>query len=376
MARVKIGILTSSRADYGIYQPLISSLAADTSVALHLIVFGMHLLKRHGNTIDFISKEGVAQLHEVKGMPESDDIEEVARGYGELVKEFSDFWSGNTFDKVVALGDRFEMSAAVQASIPYEIPLAHIHGGETTLGATDNIYRHQITLASKLHFVATRNAYRRVEQITGSSTNIWHVGALSLDGIEGQELPDWEEVAKQFHIPSGSFILITVHPETVSVIRNKSNVVELEEALTTLAANIHLVITLTNADAMGSLFINMAKRIKAALPDQVSLIDNFGRDNYFAAMRAATMLLGNTSSGILEAASFHKYVVNLGDRQKGRLQSNNVYNVPFDSDQIIWTVKQVCTQPVFNGENIYYKPDTATNIHRCLLHESISETLN
>lgn len=363
---LRIGILTSSRADYGIYQPLLKELSKDSEIEIHLIVFGMHLLKKFGYTKEQVYTDNYGIIHEVDGMPEDDRVLSIAQGYGVLIQNFSLFWQNNKFDKVVALGDRYEMSAAIQASIPFELEICHLHGGETTFGATDNIYRHQITLASKYHFVSNYEAKSKVVQLIGTTENIYDFGALSLDGIDFIKLPDWEKIADNYGIPKGPFILITVHPETVESRLNQNYVLELEKSLLHICTDYYLVITMTNADAMGDLYIKMFKRLKNKFENKIYLIENFGRLNYFSAIKNSNMLLGNTSSGILEAASFKRYVINLGDRQKGRLQSGNVINVPFNSCDIINAVKDIEKMESFTGVNIYSKADTAQNIKNIL----------
>ena len=363
---LKIGILTSSRADYGIYQPLLKELSKDSEIEIHLIVFGMHLLKKFGYTIKQVISDNYGIIHEVDGMPEDDSVLSIAQGYGVLIQKFSLFWQNKKFDKVVALGDRYEMSAAIQASIPFEIEICHLHGGEITLGATDNIYRHQITLASKYHFVSNYEAKSKVIELIGTTENVYDFGALSLDGIDSIKLPDWEKVANNCGIPEGPFILVTVHPETVESTLNQNYVLELEQSLLHICTDYHLLITMTNADAKGDLYIKMFKRLKNKFQNQIYLIENFGRLNYFSAINNSKMLLGNTSSGILEAASFKRYVVNIGDRQKGRLQSGNVVNVPFRSCEIINAVKDIEKMESFTGANFYSKANTALNIKNIL----------
>lgn len=358
----KIGVLTSSRADYGIYKPLLSLLKDDIQVELHLIVFGMHLMKKHGSTVSVIESDNFGFIHKVEGMPDNDDLLSVSSGYGDIVKQFSVFWSEYTFDCVLCLGDRFEMSAAIQASIPFGVYLAHLHGGETTLGATDNIYRHQITLAAKLHFVATRAFGKRVSQIIGSSENVYCVGSLSLSGLEEMNLPKWEEVCKEFSIPNLPFVLVTFHPETVSPEKNVHFAYEVAKAIEALTQQWYFVITMPNADVQGSVYREMLLELKKNNPSKVNLIESLGKEKYFAAMKASQFLLGNTSSGILEAASFGKYVVNIGDRQKGRLQSKNVFNSAFDSTEIFKSAIKASEMKQYKGANAYYQANSARNV--------------
>ncbi|WP_207899794.1 UDP-N-acetylglucosamine 2-epimerase [Tenacibaculum skagerrakense] len=359
--------MTSSRADYGIYKPLLQKLALIENIDLTLIVFGMHLQEKHAYTVSIIKKDNFGEVHEVEGMPINDEVIDIARGYGELIINFSNYWKQfSSYDYVLALGDRFEMNAAVQAGIPFQVNFVHFHGGETTLGATDNIYRHQITLASNIHFVAAENFKNKVIDLIGTSDKVYNVGALSLDNIDNMKLPLWENVRCKFSIPEGKFILVTVHPETMYIDSNKNYSKVIYKALELLSESTHIVITLPNADAMGSLYRQEFFTLKDNYPNRVSLINNFGKENYFAAMKASEFLLGNTSSGIIEAASFEKYVINLGDRQAGRLRSANIIDVPFVIDEILQAADNIKSKRNYKGGNKYYKKNTVNTIIQIL----------
>lgn len=359
---IKLGLLTSSRADYGIYKPLLKRLSLDMRFDLQIIVFGTHLLENFGLTINEIKTDNFGNILEVSGMPQSDNLLEITRGYGETVKTFAQFWSTNHFDWVLALGDRFEMSAAVQAAIPFEVKIAHLHGGETTLGATDNIYRHQISLASKLHFVASEEFKGKVIRMTDETENVYNVGALSLDDIKEMELPTWPMVCAKFNIPNEPFVLVTFHPETIGAEKNEMFATEVFKTLQKLSEQEHIVITMSNADAMGSYYRTCAVKLKEKYPNNFSLIENFGRENYFAAMANCAFLLGNTSSGIIEAASFGKYVVNVGDRQQGRERSANVIDCEFNVDAILSGSKLALDKGKYTGKNVYYRDGASGKI--------------
>ena len=365
---MKIGVLTSSRADYGIYKLLLSKLSNDDRFDLAIIVFGMHLQKQHGETIKEIESDGFGVIHKVQGMPINDMPVDISQGYGKLIIEFSNYWKENQFDYVLALGDRFEMSAAVQAGIPFGVLFAHLHGGETTLGAIDNIYRHQITLASKIHFVATDIYRDKVIDIVGDSSKVFNVGALSIDGFNDLMLPDWNDVRVKFGIPDKPFILVTFHPETIQIARNELYSSIVFETLEELCQANQIVITLSNADTMGKYYRDMAHMLKKKHSDSITLVDSFGKENYFSAMKSSKFLLGNTSSGILEAASFGKFVINVGKRQEGRLRSANVFDLNFIKDEIINCVKKIEENSVYKGGNKYFKNDTAENIIKKLIH--------
>lgn len=364
---MKIGALTSSRADYGIYRPLLEKLATNNRFDLHIIAFGMHVLAIHGKTVNEIDKDNFGTLHQVEGMPTDDSRLAIAKGYGNIVKSFATFWSQNDFDYVLTLGDRWEMSAAVQASIPFEVKLAHIHGGEATLGATDNIYRHQISLAASLHFTAATEFSNRIKELTGEGENIHTVGSISLERLETMKLPAWSEVAQKFDIPFKRFILTTIHPESVNAVKNAYYADLIEEVISKSSVEHNFLITKANADVMGTIYNEKLEALAAKHPKRIKVVSSLGKLNYFSAMKCSDFLVGNTSSGIIEAASFQKWVINLGDRQKGRLRSGNVLDVPFDKDAINAAIKKVETLGVYEGANKYVQANSADKVIEILL---------
>ncbi|MDA9106955.1 UDP-N-acetylglucosamine 2-epimerase [Flavobacteriaceae bacterium] len=363
---MRIGVLTSSRADYGIYLPLLQKIKIDSFFELEIIAFGTHLSKLHGYTLTDIEKDGYKTIHKISSLIDDDSEKDIVISYGNTVLEFADFWSVHKFDLVFCLGDRFEMSAAVQASIPFGVKLAHLHGGETTLGAIDNIYRHQISLASKYHFVSTNENMQKVKQLIGSSNLIYDVGSLSLSNIETFKPHDRSVFFKNYGIRDAPYILVTFHPETISVQNNLAFAKAMKDALTILCNKINVIITMPNADTLGSVYRKELNQLKVSNPEKVLLVENFGKVNYFNAMFYSTLLIGNTSSGIIEAASFNRYVINVGDRQKGRIHGANVFNVPFESSQISSAVSTVLNKGDYLGKNVYYKKESAEKIIKIL----------
>ena len=359
---MKIGVLTSSRADYGIYLPLLNKLLEDPYFNVEIVAFGTHLSNSHGFTVEEIEKTKFSRIHKISTLLSNDDESSIATSYGLTVIKFADFWSKNKFDLVFCLGDRFEMSAAVQAGIPFGIKYAHIHGGETTLGAIDNIYRHQISLASSIHFTATDVFSNKVRELVGEFNKIYTVGALSLDDISSFKPLDKAVFYNKFGIPQEDFALITFHPETLSSDLNKFHAVEMRIALEQLAKSIYMVISMPNADTMGSVFRNEIENLKNNFPNNFLCIENFGKENYFSAMHYSKLLIGNTSSGIIEAASFGKFVINVGNRQSGRLQSGNVINVPFLESSIMNEYNKILQLGNYDGGNVYHQNNTASNI--------------
>lgn len=359
---MKIGVLTSSRADYGIYLPLLSELKNDHFFQLEIIAFGTHVSKGHGQTVSLIKQDGFKIIHEINNLTDSDSEYGISMSYAKTVAEFAKFWASHKYDLVLCLGDRFEINAAVQAGIPFNLTYVHLHGGETTLGAIDNIYRHQITLASKVHFTSTASHSEKVIALLGSDSHVFNVGALSLDQLSGFKPVPRQELETRFGVPAGPYILCTFHPETVASEAVEMHANQMKTALKSLSDEVSIVVTMPNADTHGSVFRGKLTSLSDQNPERIHLVENFGKQYYFSAMHYAAVLLGNTSSGIIEAASFGKYVVNVGDRQKGRSAGENVLNVPFNAPQIYKKTKEALALGPYTGENIYHRQNVAKHM--------------
>ena len=360
---MKIGILTSSRADFGIYLPLLKALRIDPFFELSIIAFGTHLSDFYGKTINFIEAEGFEVKYQIESMLLTTSASSIATAIGLTNIKFAEFWKEHQdeFEMVFCLGDRYEMFAAVTAGLPFQIPFAHLHGGETTLGAIDNVFRHTITLASKYHFVSTQAYALRVKELTHSDQHIYNVGALSLDNLGNLDLLDLEEFKEQWHIDlAKKTILTTFHPETVALDKNELYAAELIDALHALS-DYQVLVTMPNADTAGNIIREALIRNFSA-SNRVFLIENLGSKSYFTAMKYAAFLLGNTSSGIIEAASFGKHVINLGDRQKGRISGSNVITTKVNKEAILNSVKEIENINLDDIKNIYWNGGATTKI--------------
>ncbi len=356
-----IAILTSSRADFGIYLPLLNLLKKEASFDLKLIVFGTHLSKLHGHTVDEIIAEGFNADYKLFAEITNNRAEDIANNYAEYTQLFSTFWANNKFDLVLALGDRFEMAAAVLAGIPYNINFGHLHAGETTLGAIDNIYRHCITLASSICFTSTQMYSDRVHQLVEATVPVINVGALSLDGLEKLELPSKEDLSKKFKLDfSKPLIMVVFHPETVESNKNESYILEVLKAIE-LMPEYAFAINMPNADTGADIIRKAILDFKNKHADNqsISVIEHFGKRNYFACLKHASLLIGNSSSGIIEAASFNKHVVNMGNRQKGRAKSENTKDCAIDYKEIINLSRELIKLGNYSGQNIYKKEKSA-----------------
>jgi GDP/UDP-N,N'-diacetylbacillosamine 2-epimerase (hydrolysing) len=360
---MKIIILTSSRADYGIYLPLLKKLKENNLFEIKLLAFGTHLSEFHGATYRQIESDGFKIDYKIDSVPDSDTPLSISHAIGVTIKKFARFWDEyeNEFDIALCIGDRYEMFAAVTAGIAFQIPFAHIHGGEISLGSIDNIFRHSITLASKYHFTATKSSQERVRELIQSEINVYNVGALSLDNISMIKLLTVDEFNEKWGINLlRKTILVTFHPETI---RNKENLNFGKELIKIINkfCSYQILITMPNADTSGNLIRKLFTK-EFAKSDRVFLVENLGTQSYFTAMNFSSFMLGNTSSGIIEASSFGKYVINIGDRQKGRECGSNVIHSEINAESIEKAIKKIHQLPKIKSENIYYNGGAADKI--------------
>lgn len=362
---MKIVLLTSSRADYGIYRPLIKKLKADSFFDLKIVAFGTHLSHFHGYTVQEIEKDGFEVNYKIESLVLGDSSEAISSAIGLTVVKFSSFWAKlkSEVDLIICLGDRYEMLAAVLASVPFQIPVAHLHGGEKTLGAIDDVFRHSLSLFSKYHFTSTEKYAKKIAQLIESQEHIYMVGALSLDNLQILELLDKKQFYEKYQIDlQKPTILFTFHPETVSFEKNEQFMVEISMALTELQKKYQIVVTMPNADSMGNMIREKLNLLHLQNPNHIFLVESFGTLGYFSCIKYCSFLLGNTSSGILEAASLGKYVINLGNRQEGREAGNNVFSIAIKQNTILETIKKIENLPKWTGKNLYGEGNTAEKI--------------
>ena len=359
---MKVGVLTSSRADFGIYLPLLKLLKEDSFFSLEIIAFGTHLSKKHGSTISEIEKYDFKKIHKIITTPELDSAKNIAQSIGDTISKFSNFWDKNLFDLVICLGDRYEMFAAVSASVPFNIDIAHIHAGETTLGAIDNAFRHAISLFSKILFVSTDQYKQRALAIVEKDVQVFNVGALSIDNLRKESLLTKTEFLEKFKIDLNlPTILATFHPETIDIEKNEIYINELLSTFDELSKNYQVIITLPNTDTMGQM-IRDAIMAYQKENDKLIVIESFGMQGYLSCMKHCSFLLGNTSSGFVEASYFPKWVINLGRRQEGRIVSSNILNTPIIKSKIIAQVNKIANATKLQKESIYGSGNTGEKI--------------
>lgn len=364
-----IGVVTTSRADYGIYLPILRRIKAEPELKLHLYVTGMHLSPEFGYTVDQIVADGFTVDTRVEMLLSGDTPGVISKSMGIGTMGFAQAFSQFKPDILVVLGDRYEMFSAALAALPFKIPLAHIHGGEVTQGAIDDALRHAMTKLSHLHFVSTEVYKQRVIQMGESPWRVTISGAPGLDNLKQMKLLSRQEFSDRYQIPLDEpFLLVTYHPVTLEYENTAQQIGELLAALDQVGYPV--VFTLPNADTNGRVIIDNIRQYQQTHANNAYIVENFGTQGYFSCMAYAAAMVGNSSSGIVEAASFKLPVVNIGSRQKGRAQAANVCDVDYSQEAILAGIKRVLApafrQTLLGLENPYGDGESAERIVRVL----------
>ena len=337
-----IGVVTTARSDYGLFRPLLHLIKDDPDLDLHLMVSGMHLSPHFGMTLEEVESDGFSVHEKIDSILATDTPAGVSKSIGIGVIGFAQAYSRFRPDILVVLGDRFEMYAAALASVPFRIPLAHIHGGEVTEGAIDDIWRHSLTKMSHIHFVSTEAYGQRVRQLGEEDWRIHLVGALSLDNARSVELWTSEELTRRFNIRLASnFLLVTFHSVTTEYEKAGWQCGELLAALSEI--DLPVLFTMPNADSGGSVIRQMIREFLGRHATAQAL-ESLGTQGYLSVMSLASAMVGNSSSGIVEAAPFKLPVVNIGTRQKGRVLSANIINSGYDRAEVMTAIRRATSE--------------------------------
>lgn len=328
-----ICVITGTRAEYGLMRALMQSIAADPDLCLQIIATGMHLSPEFGATYREIEGDGFTIDRKVEMLTSSDTPVGIAKSMGLGMIGFADALEQLRPDLILVLGDRFEILAAVSAALVARIPVAHLHGGETTEGAFDEAMRHSITKMSHLHFVAAEPYRRRVIQLGEHPERVFLVGGLGVDAIKRVKLLGRAELEASLGFALGEkSLLVTFHPVTLEHATAEHQMAELLAALGELR-DTQLVFTMPNADTDGRLLIRMVEQFVAITPNACAYA-SLGQLRYLSCAAQVDGVVGNSSSGLAEVPSLKKGTVNIGERQKGRLQADSVINCEPGREQI------------------------------------------
>lgn len=321
----KICVITGTRAEYGLLRWVMQGVKDDPELTLQIIATGAHLSPEFGLTYREIEQDGFQIDRKVEMLTSSDTSVGIAKSMGLGLIGFADALNELRPDLIVVLGDRFEIFAAVAAALVARIPVAHLHGGETTEGAFDEALRHSITKMSHLHFVAAEAYRQRVIQLGEQSERVFLVGGLGIDNIERLKLLDRAglEASLGFNLGQKN-LLITFHPVTLETATATTQMAELLATLAELN-DTQFIFTMPNADTGGRVLIRMVEQFVAQHPNAHAYA-SLGQLRYLSCIAHADGVVGNSSSGLLEVPSFNKGTINIGDRQRGRLQAASVIN--------------------------------------------------
>ncbi len=343
MKKRKICIISGSRADYSHMYWLIKECDQDKDINLQLLATGMHLSKRHGLSYQMIQQDGFKIGKKIDILRYSNTDEGVAHSVGLGCQLFTKAYKELKPDIVVIFADRFEMMAACLSAYMLKIPIVHLHGGETSQGALDEAIRHSITKMGSVHFTATEDYRRRVVQLGENPKRVFHVGSPGLESLSHQKYLSKSELAKKLKFDfDGQVALMTYHPVTLEKNTVTKHVGQLLKAIK--ATSLKVIMTKSNADAQGDVINKMLRDFCRDNPKRFKLYDYLGQFLYYNCLKSADVLIGNSSSGIVEAPSFKIPVVNVGDRQKGRVRSVNIIDVNNSTANILAGIKKALSK--------------------------------
>ena len=321
----RICVVTGTRAEYGLLRWVMQGIQSDSELTFQLVVTGAHLSPEFGLTYREIEKDGFKISRKVEMLTSSDTPVGIAKSMGLGLIGFADAFQELQPDLIIALGDRFEIFSAVSAAFVARIPVAHLSGGETTEGAFDEAFRHSITKMSQLHFVAAEEYRRRVIQLGEQPERVFLVGGLGVDSINRMKLLDRTELEASLDFKLGpKNLLITFHPVTLEDSTAGDQMAELLAALASLD-DTRLIFTMPNADTDGRALISLIEQF-VAQHENARIYSSLGQLRYLSCVSHVDGVVGNSSSGLAEVPSLRKGTINIGDRQRGRLQASSVIN--------------------------------------------------
>lgn len=363
--RKKIAIVTATRAEYGLLLPIIKKMIQQNVLDVKVVVTGTHLSPEFGMTIREIEKEEFGIDKKIEILLASDTPVAVSKSMALALISFAEYFEESKPDAVMLLGDRYEMLAVASAALNARIPIIHLHGGETTEGAVDEAIRHAITKMSYLHFTSTEAYRNRVIQLGESPQRVFNVGAMGVENALGVEQLTKGDLEQSLGCSLGdTYAVGTFHPVTLEDGSAEEQVEQLIQA-TEVFPEIKFLFTKANADVNGRI-INQCLSECALKKSNIILFDNLGVKRYLNAIRMAAFVIGNSSSGIIEVPAFHVPTINIGDRQKGRIQSNSVINCKAQKEDIIRAIKQATNEDflnrIKNEKSVYGDGNTSDRI--------------
>ena len=351
----RIAFVTGSRADYGILRRYLTLLDNDSDIELKIVVTGALLDEKYGHQVELIYKDGFDVDEEIKTNIDSTSNMAVIDNMAETLTKFGHFFGGRNYDLIIILGDRYEMLSVAMAAAMQRIPILHIHGGEATYGNYDEFIRHAITKMSLYHFTATEVYRRRVVQLGENPHNVFYLGALGAENclyIDEKNVPKCVKILENKH-----YFVILFHPETLTNVDTLQQIDELLSAID-IYSDYEFVFLGTNADTNSYIIRNRIHEF-VAKNDNAIYFENLHTDAYHYLLKNGIGLIGNSSSGIIEAPSLGIYTVNIGNRQAGRVRGNSVIDTKCEKSSIENAIQVVLKQyKTIEPTNPYYVKDS------------------
>jgi GDP/UDP-N,N'-diacetylbacillosamine 2-epimerase (hydrolysing) len=324
--KLRICVITGTRAEYGLLYWILKEIQVSSDLELKIIATGMHLSPEFGLTYKQIEADGFLIDRKVEILLSSDTPTAISKSMGLGMIGFADAYQEIEPDLILVLGDRFEIFSAVSSAMIAKIPVAHLHGGEATEGLIDEAIRHSITKMSHLHFTATEEYRNRVIQLGEQPERVFNVGAVGIDNINRLTLMPFDEFERSINFKLGKKnLLVTFHPVTLENSTSKEQFANLLEVLVSLDET-HIIFTKPNADTDGRIISQMIDSYVADNSETSVSFNSMGQLRYLSALTYVDAVVGNSSSGLIEAPSFHIGTVNIGDRQRGRISADSVIN--------------------------------------------------
>lgn len=335
MIKKKICVITGTRAEYGLLRPLMEKINKDEELELQIIATAMHLSHEFGLTYKEIEKDGFEIDEKIEMLLGSDTAIGISKSMGLAIISFSETLNRLKPDLVIILGDRYEILMAASAAMIAKIPIVHLHGGETTEGAFDESIRHSITKMSFLHFTSTEEYKKRVIQLGEDPSRVFNVGAIGVENIKKLNIMEKEQVEKEFNFKLDKpYAMVTFHPVTLEESTSEEQFKELLKAIDSFK-DMKFVITKANSDSDGRIINSLIDEYVEKNKDRCVQFVSMSQIKYLSAMKHSSMVVGNSSSGIIETPSFNIPTINIGDRQKGRVQATTVINCEPVAEKII-----------------------------------------
>ncbi len=363
----KVCVFTGTRADYGIMSRLVRLIAEDPELQLQIIATNMHLSPEFGMTYTEIEADGFHIDKKVEMMMSSDTAVGTVKSMGLGLIGFADALDELKPDLAIILGDRYEMLAAAEACLINKVPIAHIAGGAISEGAYDDAIRHSITKMSHLHFTETDEYRKRVIQLGEHPEHVWSTGALGVNNIHNEQIMKLQDLEDSLNFKLGKkFLLVTFHPATMENATAADQCMNLLTALGDINDEYQLLFTLPNSDTDGRVIIQIINDYVAKNPDKAYAITSLGKKRYYSALKYTTAVIGNSSSGLVEAPSFNIPTLNIGNRQQGRTRGESVIDVPATLEGMRKGLKKVLSDDVITkcktASNPYEKANTLETI--------------